>query len=98
MWLVAAKDQVYGYYNHENRTVLMSSASEKPYQAKWFRRQTSPETDPFIRLTSDKQTLYVGGGYTSDYKKILKHDGADVYITTQEKVPKLTPMNALILL
>ena len=61
----------------------MSSASDKPYQAKWLKRQGFSR-DPQIFLKRGL-LLYFGGNDTSDnYKEVLKHDGADVYIATQD--------------
>ena len=71
----------------------MSSASLEPYQAKWFRRQGFAEIDPHIFLdykgmvaSNQVQSLYQGGSQKSNsYIGVLKHDGADVYITTQDE-------------
>ena len=63
-WLIAAKDQVYGFYTGIGRTVLKSSTSEDSYQAIWFSRVGVKE-DPWISLkdhnAADEGMLYGGG-------------------------------------
>ena len=90
-WLIAASDQVYGFYTNADKAILMSSTSEKPYKAKWYRRKGIVE-DPWISLKDHEYCiknnciLYGENTFAGQHTKVLSsHDGADVFINTQEE-------------
>ena len=90
VWLIAAKDQVYGWCYNEDRTILMASTSDVPFQAKWFRRPGRLE-DPWISLkdhvycVTNNCILYGGNSFGGPHAQLLSlHNGADVFINTQD--------------
>lgn len=88
------KDQVYGWYANENRTIKSSSESEISYQKKQYRRKGNME-DPWIGLENHPQGILYGennwGGPNQPHSKLNSScGGALVFIKIDNTLNKLT--------
>ena len=86
LWLIADSSQVFGYYADAKKTILSSSTSAEPYEARWYRRKNNIE-DPWISLQDHEYCiinncfLYGENKYGGQHAKVLSlHDGADVFV------------------
>lgn len=55
-WLIAAKEEVYGWYQNEDRNIKISSTNKHSNKAKWYRRDANKE-DPWISLNDHHDAI-----------------------------------------
>jgi len=91
-WLMTKKSQVFGWYSNTDRQIEASSLSDRPYEARWYRRANNKE-DPWITLRDhsesvrDGEVMYgedkFGNIHASNVLPI--HNGADVWMRLSEE-------------
>ena len=97
-WLIANKDQVYGWYTNEARQVIKSSKYVSGNTPKWYRRTTNLE-DPWISIddhisgSSDPTYLYGADSRSGlSFDSVKNNGGAKVFI---RNAPSATPDGCL---
>ena len=60
-WLVTTKEAAIGtIYSNAQRTILKSSTSETPYQARWYNRGALDPPDPWLSLSDHNDAIEAG--------------------------------------
>mmetsp|Transcript_1336 Transcript_1336/g.2673 ORF Transcript_1336/g.2673 Transcript_1336/m.2673 type:complete len:271 (-) Transcript_1336:40-852(-) len=86
-WLVTKKDAVLQWYSNGDRQIESSSISEKPYEARWYRRTNNKE-DPWITLRDHGTSVPAGEVLYGENKfgnvhasnVLPAYNGANVYV------------------